>query len=202
MSGRHRVIWLVSTLLAALTIRAAAQEPHRSGFWLETGSGPGAVRIACSGCPDVTTAGGSSGYLRLGGVLSPKVLLGVETFGFTNQHFAFAGQPGSVIAEDASLGAVVLWYPWRGGVFLKGGLGLARGTFTVAPDSGPVLHTTGTGVGLTLGLGFDLRLSRRFALTLNSADCITAIGDVVLPGTRVDDVIATMYQLTLGFTIR
>ena len=198
----RRLRWLVPALAALLSGRAPAQEPHRSGFWLETGSGPGAVRIGCSGCPDITTAGGSSGYLRLGGVLSPKVLLGVETFGFTNQHFAFAGQAASVIAEDASLGAVVLWYPWRGGVFLKGGLGLARGTFTVTPDSSPVLHATGTGVGLTLGAGFDLRLSRRFALTLNAADCITAIGDVVLPGTRVDDVIATMYQLTLGLTVR
>ena len=202
MSARRRVSALVPALVAALWVRAPAQRPHRSGFWLETGSGPGAVRIACSGCPNVTTAGGSSGYLRLGGALSDKVFFGVESFGFTNQHFAFAGHEASVVAEDGSLGAVVLWYPWRGGVFLKGGVGLARGTFTVTPDSAPALHATGTGVGLTLGLGFDLTLSRRFALTANAADCITAIGDVVLPGTRVDDVIATMYQATIGITLR
>ena len=44
--------------------------------------------------------------------------------------------------------------------------------------------------------------SRRIALTANLATYVTAVGDIVLPTRRVDDVIATIYELGIGFTIR
>jgi hypothetical protein len=171
-------------------------------LWFELGSGPGWVRTPCGSCTDVTVANGSIGYLRVGGTISHKVFLGVETFGFTDETFGFAANDTSIVANNATLAPVVLWYPWRGGVFLKGGVGLATGTFTVTPDSSPVLETTGIGVGLTLGVGFDLPISRRFALTANAAAYITAIGDITISGYFVDDVIAEVYQVNLGFTVR
>jgi hypothetical protein len=169
---------------------------------LELGSGPGAVRIGCGGCSNVTLAGGTTGMLRLGGVLSSKVLLGVEAFGFTDERFGLAANDTSVTADNSSLGAVVLWYPWRGGVFLKGGVGVAGGQFTVKADTGQGAVNEGTGVGLTFGFGFDLPVSRRFAITANAAAFITAIGDVEVHGVLVDDVIPTMYQLSVGLTLR
>lgn len=197
-----RTLVLVATLALALGHRAEAQRPHRTAFWLDVSSGPGAVRIGCGGCAEVTVAGGTTGDIRLGGTLSDKVLLGVEIFGFTDERFGFAPHDTSITAENSSLNAVVLWYPWHGGVFLKGGVGLAGGRFTVKADTGQGAVNEGNGVGLTFGLGFDLPISRRFALSANAAAFITAIGDVRAQGVLVDDVIPTMYQLGVGFVLR
>ena len=57
-------------------------------------------------------------------------------------------------------------------------------------------------MGLTFGAGWDWSVSRKFALTANVATYVVAVGDIVLPGQRVDDVIATMYQAAIGFTFR
>ena len=68
-------------LLATLAPSAArAQRPHRSGLWGELGGGPASVRIACSGCTDVTRRPGSGGYFRIGGAVSDRILIGVEAF--------------------------------------------------------------------------------------------------------------------------
>jgi hypothetical protein len=98
--------------------------------------------------------------------------------------------------------AVVLWFPWRSGAFLKGGVGIADGTFSATPEPGAPVITEGIGVGLTFGLGYDLPLSRTFAITANAAAFIAAIGDIVLPSGVVDDVIATMYVFAIGLTVR
>ncbi len=176
--------------------------PARSHFWLEIGAGWGGVRIGCGGCPDVTTASGSISHLRLGGSITDNVLLGVEAFGFSDEEFSFSDDDSTVVAENSSLAAVVLWYPWRNGIFLKGGVGIAGGRFTVQPDSGEAVIAEGEGVGLTFGVGYDFPLSRRFALTANLAAYITAIGDISLNGRVVDDVIPTLYQVGIGFTFR
>lgn len=195
-------IALVAALAVLGAARAEAQRTHRTGFWLDLTSGPGAVRIGCGGCSNVTLSGGTTGDIRLGGTLSDKVLLGVESFGFTDDRFGLAAHDTSVTAENSTLDAVVLWYPWRGGVFLKGGVGLAGGRFTVRSDTGPGAVNEGVGVGLTFGFGFDYPISRRFALTANAAAFITAIGDVTVNGVAVDDVIPTMYQLGVGLALR
>ena len=54
-----------------------------------------------------------------------------------------------------------MFYPSaQGGFFLKGGLGLA----TVELELG-ALTIEEEGIGLTLGLGYDARVGRNFALT-------------------------------------
>jgi hypothetical protein len=88
-------------------------------------------------------------------------------------------------------------------LFVKGGVGAAHGPFTVTPTIGVAPITArGTGVGLTFGLGYDQRISPMVALTGCVCAQIAGIGDVVLPTTRVDDVIASMYHVTIGLTIR
>lgn len=192
----------VALLVTALADGAAAQRPHRTGLWFELGGGPAAIRVACAGCVEVDFQSGSGGYLRLGGVVSDRVLLGVETFGFTDEAFGFTAGDTSFVADGGTVAAVVLWFPWRSGAFVKGGVGVADGTFTTTPATGSPVIAEGTGVGLTFGLGWDVAISRKFAITANAAAFITAIGDLVLPGGTVDDVIATMYVVSIGFTVR
>jgi hypothetical protein len=196
---------LAAVLLFVLGTPVAAQRPHRSGFWIETGGGPSQIRVGCTGCEDVTRRAGSGGYLRLGGAVSDRVMFGVESWTLADETFGFARDDTSLVAENTSLAAVILWYPWRSGFFLKGGVGLAYGDFTLPAETtllAEPVRTRGTGVGLTFGAGYDLPIWRSLALTTSAGVWVTAIGDIVLPAFRVDDVIATMYGATIGLTIR
>jgi hypothetical protein len=202
MSAVRRLgaVALLGTLAGAGA--AAAQRPHRSGLWGELSPGFGSLRVACAGCPDVIRTAAGGGVVRIGGVVSDRVLLGVESSGFLDETFGFAPDDTSLVAEFSMVAVTVLWFPWRSGGFLKGGVGIAQGEFTAPGTAAQSDTVAGTGIGLTFGVGWDVPLSRKFALTANAGASITAIGDVILPAGRIDDVIGTLYHLTFSFTFR
>lgn len=184
------------------------QRPHRTGLWGDLGGGRGQLRMCSSTCSDPIGAPGVTGLSRIGGTLSDRVLLGAESAIFTNQAFGFEEGDSNTIAQMETVGVVVLWYPWRSGVFFKGGVGVAEGRFTIDNGTAVPDSTEGVGIGMTFGVGWDLPISRKFALSVNAANYITAIGDIVLPGPpggpsrRIDDVIGSMLQFSVGLTFR
>ena len=97
---------------------------------------------------------GTSGYLRMGGTLRQTLLIGGEVNVWTKT------------VDDATLtvgnvGPILVFYPNPdGGLFLKGGLGMATIDLDFGFGSGEE-----TGVGITLGIGYDARVGRGFALT-------------------------------------
>ena len=205
VSSSHRLI--VACLLgvgAVLTplATAYAQRPHRSGLWFEAGWGPSSIRVSCTNCEDITRASGSGVGIRVGGVISDRVLIGLESFTFLDETFGLAADDTSLVARTSNFGGVVIWYPGRSGFFLKGGVGIAQGEFTLQADTEEEEVVEGMGVGLTFGLGWDFPVKRWLAISLNAGAYVTAIGDLVLPTARVDDVIPSMYAITLGFTLR
>lgn len=193
-----------SALIVLLSISgdALAQRPVRSGLWLEGARGTGTVRNTCSGCDAVTAAYGPAAYLRAGGALSPRVLLGLEIFQLSVSDLVFDQGVAPIDADNRSIAPVVIWYVGGGGFFLKGGGGLARGTFSVRTPSGEAVTTKRTGSAFTFGVGFDIPLIRWLALTASLDSNVMAIGDVRADGTVVDDVIATIYQAGIGITLR
>lgn len=196
--------WMLALASASLpaTAEVAGQTYVRSGFWVEGAWGAGTVRSACSACADVTVAYGTSTHLRIGTALAPRALVGLELFALHSTDLVLAPGAQPVDAENGSIIPMVLWYAGPSGVFLKGGIGLARGTFTVSPASGTPVTTERSGLAITFGIGYDLAVARRFALTANLGMNVTAIGDVPLDGTSVDDVIATVYEAAVGITLR
>jgi hypothetical protein len=179
-----------------------AQGPARSGFWLEGAIGTGTVRNSCHSCDDVTVAYGSADYFRVGGSLSPRVLVGLEVFTLNSSELVLAQGAPPAEVENASIAPIVMWYVGRSGFFLKGGAGVARGNFLVQTSSGEAVTTKRTGSSLTFGLGFDIGVARWLALTANLGTYITAIGDVDVDGTAVDDLIATIYEAGVGISLR
>lgn len=147
------------------------------------------------------TAGGLTSYVRIGGTVSDRVVIGFELFSLLDQGFGFSPGDTTSTAETATAAVVVLWFPSRRGFFFKGGAGIASGQFTI-PGTAGADTSHGEGIGLTFGFGWDFPVSRKFAITTNFAAYVTAVGDVILPGQRVDDVIATMYQAGISFTFR
>ena len=187
--------------LAGCAIRGP-QRPHRTGLWAELGGGGGRLRMTCSTCTDPINAPGATGLTRMGGTLSDHVMLGGESAIFIDEAFGFGSGGSTTVAELETVGVVVLWFPWRLGFFLKGGVGVAEGRFTIANGGAPPDSTEGVGIGMTFGVGWDVPISRRFAFTANVSSVITAVGDIVLPARRVDDVIGSMLHWSVGVTFR
>jgi hypothetical protein len=148
---------------------AAAQDaanPHaRSGFWFNGGLGYGS--LGCSDCSG--REGGFTGNLTFGGTLSPKVLLGGSSNGWTKS------EDGVTITAGA-LTALIRFYPSAtGGFYLIGGLGL--GTLSIDTSFGDASET---GAAAILGLGYDFRVGDNVSLSpfLNGVGASFDGGDV------------------------
>lgn len=119
----------------------------REGFWFNAGIGYGS--LGCDACAG--RVGGLSGGLSLGGTVTPHLLLGVGTTGWTKQ----------VAGDRLSVGTVdfrVRYYPvTKSGFFLTGGIGL--GSVSVTGDSE-------VGAGLMIGVGWDVRVGKNTSLTV------------------------------------
>src|SRR5690242_1811191 len=76
MRAATRFLGAVGVLLLCCAGAASAQHPqHREGFWIGFGFGYGSANGTCTGCSSASE-GGVTGFLKLGGTLSPNVLLG------------------------------------------------------------------------------------------------------------------------------
>ncbi len=146
----------LACLVCSLTlgaVPAAAQKPvqTRHGFWFNVGIGYGS--LGCKDCSSQT--GGLSGGLSLGGTLGPNWLVGVGTTGWTKS------QNGATLTVG-TLDARVRFYPTaKGGFFLTGGIGLG----SISAGVSGFGSSSEAGVGLVLGLGFDMHISRSVSLT-------------------------------------
>lgn len=140
-------------LWGALQSASAQQTQERKGFWFGFGLGYGSV-----GCDDCDGREGSgTGYLRLGGTVSRKVLIGFEANGWAKSE-------NDVTVSIGNGSAVIYFYPSaQGGFHLKGGLGLATVEFALDLGGG-TFSVDDTGVGGLLGLGYDVRIGRNISL--------------------------------------
>jgi hypothetical protein len=144
-------------LLGALSVVGtpahAQREQARKGFWFNAGAGYGS--LGCSGC--ASRSGSYSGGLSLGATMSPQLLLGVGTAGWTKSQLGAS-------MTVAMLDARVRFYPAaRGGFFLTGGLGY--GSVSVGSAALGGLSVTSTGVGFLGGVGYDFRMAPNVSLT-------------------------------------
>ena len=126
---------------------ASERPPLREGFWFNVGMGLGS--LGCEDCFNRTN--GFSGGLSLGGTIGNRVLLGVGTSGW-------AKNVDGELLTVGTLDARVRVYPaGRTGFFLTGGVGL--GTLSYGEDDAEL------GLGLILGVGWDIRVGRNVSLT-------------------------------------
>lgn len=190
---------LVVLLAVLAEVPASAQTPQASparapkrggGLWLDAGFGYGHVRLTCVTCPKVVAATGAAVTVTAGFTPARNVLLGLQA-----QQWSSTG--GSVSRHVSSLLAVVQWYPWPAtGFFVRGGNGIVRGPGAQASS------TQGTGVGLALGLGYDVKVNRRLGLTVEAATNISAFGDLIVDGQPADDVIGYVSRLGVAVVLR
>src|SRR5207249_8006241 len=92
----------------------------RKGFWIGFGVGYGSYGISCSTCSGLGRESSFTGHVRLGGTVSPHLLLGAESIAWTKSD-----QGVTITAGNVSLAAD--YYPQpAGGLFLSAGVGFSR----------------------------------------------------------------------------
>ncbi len=127
--------------------------PARDGQWLGVGFGGGLDQVSCDICAG-TPKPGYAGYVRFGGTLSSRLLIGGELNGWTRSDQAIRQYLGS-------LSAVVLWYTRpEGSFYLKGGLGAVGYR---AEEDGDAL--TALTLGGQVGVGYEHRIGDNLSLT-------------------------------------
>ena len=181
-------LFTVAGMLALMGAPVAqAQHPQtRQGFWVGFGFGYGSLKLSCSGCLNVPSEGGISGFLKMGGTVSDKLLLGGETNGFTKKI-------GGTTVTAGNVSFTAYYYPApANGFFLRGGLGFAD--YKEEGSSGS------TGFGFTLGLGYDVRVGTNFSLTPVANFSWGSVGDVQSGVVTLPGVKQNLVQLALGLT--
>jgi len=145
---RLAMILSCALLLGSASRVPAQQARPRTSFWFAAGFGGGWGRVSCDICRGDRLSGFSA-YLRLGGRINPRVLMGGEAA-------AWRKSANAVDQTLLALGAAAFWYPPPGSaLYLKGGLGWV----THRVESGPDVILS-TGFGPQLGVGYEFPLGR------------------------------------------
>ncbi len=184
-------------LAAAIVSSAEAQgSEHRRGFWLQGGVMGASNRVDCTNCGRFEWDQGVAAFLRAGGTISPHVLLGAEAYGFR--------QTDGEVAETDIQGIMVIteWYPLlQLGGFLKVGIGAANVDVFVTTTDGATTQTSKTGLAISLGFGWDIRVTDGISITPVINTYINAVGDLdVEPLGTADDVLTTLLTAGVGVT--
>jgi hypothetical protein len=174
---------LALTTLLAPPAAAQRREPRHDGFWI--GFGLGAGTNLTEGYDDARLGG--SGYVRLGGTVSPMLLIGGEAMGWVRE------QAGTTISQG-NLTASVLVYPVRRGFYLKGGLGFASWSAQTSSGNTTVTTTEG-GFGATAGGGYDIQIGSNLFITPNLDFLLQVVDSDTFPATT-----GYLILFTLGLT--
>jgi hypothetical protein len=174
-----------------------AQERARSGFWMDAGAGYGRLRIRCANCATAGTAYGGTATVTFGRSLSRTVVLGLEAQ-------VWSSWESGPREQVRSLSVVAQWYPFRERrFFVRGGTGLVQGPVVYAGGGAAPEDVKGTGVGLTVGVGYDVPLGKHFGLAVQLASHVAALGDLALAGdVTLDDTIAYVTRISVALVVR
>ena len=153
-----RLTFVTAVLFLSSPLSLQAQGGHaHDGFWIGFGIGGGSAKVVDS---DQDALGGGAAYLRLGGTLSQRWLLGGEVIGWGRSE-------DNISYTRSNTTVTAMFYPSQnGGFYLKGGLGFSFVDARTDAIGLDISYSRGGG-GLTLGLGFDIKLGSNIYLTPN-----------------------------------
>ena len=162
---------------------------HRDGLWWGVGMGAGFDRFFCEIC-DGNIQAGWTGYLRLGGTVSPRLLLGGELSGWLNGKEEATQTMGAV-------SFVAYWYPSPSNVYLKGGGGVIG--FRSSDGDNAVTSTT---FGPLLGLGYEQLISPKVSVVPFFNVLVAPSGALRFNGDEVIDSVGfVLWQGGVGVTV-
>ncbi len=139
----------VTVVLAAgtaLPLSAQISSP-RAGPYLAFGLGAGVTNIdKCARCGSEGTNTSFTGFLRIGGTISPQWLAAIEVGGW---YQSGAGHTARLL----TVAALATFYPLSNGLKINGGMGGALCRENFAPND-----NTANGIIWRVGAGYDISL--------------------------------------------
>jgi hypothetical protein len=201
---RARLGMIVGLALGGMTLGCATQSAPRQGFNVGFGYSAMTADYTCSGC---TLPGGSSdhwegasgagGYLRMGGSVSQRLLLGGEigVGGAGEVGYAHVGERSSAMSHLLFTGQY--YVAGIEGLHVSGGIGPAH--FSLVTNH--VGSHQGGGLMLRVGAGYDWHLMGRFAVTPHVLLSRASVGEIRTYGSvgpASDIGIKGMAQLGIG----
>lgn len=191
---RCRVVLGLLSLAVTAPLAGQGATPARSGLWLAAGGGAARNRVDCDTCGEIGRYWGGMVFVRAGGTITDRVRLGGETYSWQR----------GLEEEDSYLrGAqgIVLWYPSFPtlGFFVQAGLGLARLYNDFRREGSPV-RAAETGMSVMLGVGYDVRVTRRLWLTPMVSSTAVPTATIDTPSGPLENVVGTLFLLGVGVT--
>lgn len=183
-----RTITVIVAALGVLlgsSVSWAAQPHQRSGFFIGFNLGAGNAEISVPDVGDSDRAWGGAADFRLGGAIKEDLLLGAESSGWAKD------KDGTTVTLSA-IALAATYYPGNQGFFLRGGMGLATSSVEIELTNGFTQSKNETGFGLLGAMGYEWRLTKKFALGPQVEFVYLNIG-----GDLVDT--ANFFDVTLGF---
>ena len=141
--------------------RAGITVYSSSRSWRERGArggiGSQGFHLATVGMDAVPALTSAAVTVRLGGFITPTIFVGVEGAGATSSTFGLR-------KDFVFSSAIVQWYPGNGSLFTTSGIG---GAFHHQKIEETFYTNEGTlkALGISLGAGYEWRLTNRLALT-------------------------------------
>jgi hypothetical protein len=162
MRARLLIVWALSAVasLASASVASAASHPQdRHGFWIGFGFGAGSAKATCDDCGSSNRETGVAGYLKLGGTLNERLLLGGES------NIWSKTQEGVTVNFYNAAATLTLYPQPASGLFIKGGVGLSLVDTQFREGSATVTVDPGYGLGLIAGAGYDVRVGKNISIT-------------------------------------
>jgi len=152
---------VAAVMLASLPLSAAAElHPNDHQGWvigLGVGGGSAETKV---GSNSSDRKGGASGNFRVGYCFDPAFMLGLESTGLTRKE-------NGVTTSMSLVGAALTWYAPGTGFYARAGAGASSLDASSSQDVGSATLTTSasqSGWGALAGIGYELRMTRRFAI--------------------------------------
>jgi len=163
-------VMAIATCVGAST--ASALEPHeRNGFFIGFGLGAGNASWDWSfQSSDSPSEGSGTIDFRIGGAIRSDLVLGFESSSWVKDYDLGAGgtKVGDAKVTFSTALFAATWFPGNQGFYMRGGVGVgtARGEVNVDVPGFEFLslESDDSGVAVLAALGYEWRLSRKFAI--------------------------------------
>lgn len=163
MARLFGVLAAVAMLASPLAVGSAVADTHphsRTGFFIGFGLGWGNAGANLAGNIDTERENSGSANFRLGWSVSESVTLGLENSSWV-KSYQLDPSTDMKLTTTATTFAVTV-FPQNVGVYLRGGIGVAAASVEV--KSVVTVSDTEYGLGLLGAVGYEWRLTQKFAL--------------------------------------
>lgn len=182
-----------ASVVLMLAMPAGAHSQSRQGFWASGGLGMGFGAARCNVCRGNRDAGVAAS-LGAGGSLGQAFALGVDGHGWSSDQ-------GAVGLSIGAVNALMLWYPSaRMPWYFSFGSGVF--VYRATDDDPDVPAITATSLGIRAGLGYDLSIADKLAVTPYFNFIASVAADLEAAGESLTGARLTLIQFGLGLTYR